>query len=482
MIRFFPRPIVYLFGGVTILTAASGSALAQAQSQEETPLAPTQPPPAPPPQWQQRIDEIDQRSRIAERRLELAAEAAEAKQKERPSLIADESGFGIKSGDGRYQIRLGGQVQIDGRRFFGDAGLQDRDTFLIRRARPTIDATVLGLVDLRLTPDFGGGTAVVVDAYLDAHPRAWLRLRAGKFKPPVGLERLQADTDLVFIERALDANLSAQRDVGLELWGDVAGGVVRYEAAILNGVPDNTQLDADSDHPKTFAGRIFIQPFNTDSLRWLGRLGVGVAGSTGNEKGSPALTAGAASNTWLPTFRSNGQNNIYAYLSSTTDLNATVFALKRHSRLNPQLYYYKGPFGLLAEWVKEYQEVGKGNDTGALNHTAGHVTVSVAYGGDVTYEGVKPHRPLDLAHGSLGAVEVGVRYNRLDLDDVGFPTLADPTRSVTKAQGWGLASNWYPSRNLRVSANYERTNFTGGVRNGDRTTEKVALGRFQINF
>jgi phosphate-selective porin OprO/OprP len=480
MIRVFLRQLVYLVAGVTILTGATARTFAQTPA--EAPAAPEQPPPSPPPAWQQRIDEIDQRSRIAERRLELAAEAAEAKQRESPSLIADERGFGIKSADGNYQIRLGAQVQVDGRRFFGDASLQDRDTLLIRRARPTIDAKVLGLVDLRLAPDFGGGTAVVVDAYLDVYPRPWLRLRAGKFKPPVGLERLQADTDLVFIERALDANLSSQRDIGLQLWGDIAGGIIRYEAAILNGVPDNTQLDADSDHAKTFAARIFVQPFNVDSLRRLGRLGLGVAASTGNEKGSSALTAGAASNTWLPTFRSNGQNNIYTYLSSTTDLNATVFALQRHSRFNPQLYYYNGPFGLLAEWVKEYQELGKGSTTAAVNHSAGHVTVSAAYGGDVTYEGVKPHRPLDLAHGSIGAIEVGARYNRLDTDNVGFPGVADPTKSVTKAQGFGLALSWYLSRNVRASGNYEQTKFTGGARNGDRTTEKAALGRFQINF
>ena len=33
--------------------------------------------------------------------------------------------------------------------------------------------------------------------------------------------------------------------------------------------------------------------------------------------------------------------------------------------MNPQLYYYKAFFGLLAEWVHEYQSIGRGNVTGA---------------------------------------------------------------------------------------------------------------------
>src|SRR5206468_1578363 len=176
------------------------------------------------------------------------------------------------------------------------------------------------------------------DAFLDTHPRPWLRLRFGKFKQPYGLERLQADQDLVFIERSLDQNLTPQREVGVQVWGDIAGGIVRYEAGLFNGTPDYGLQDIDNNKWKTWGGRIFIQPFNTPGLRYLGRLGVGIAGSTGVENGSTALTNGAASNTWLPAFKSAGQNTFYQYISSTTDLTATIVANGRHSRVNPQLY------------------------------------------------------------------------------------------------------------------------------------------------
>ena len=117
---------------------------------------------------------------------------------------------------------------------------------------------------------------------------------------------------------------------------------------------------------------------------------MGIAASTGNEKGS-------ASNPWLNPFKSPGQQTIFQYLTSTPA--NTVFAKGRHTRINPQLYYYIGPFGLLAEWVKEYQELANSVGTGAVNNNAAHVTASFVIGGAATYEGIKPNDPLSVADG-----------------------------------------------------------------------------------
>jgi phosphate-selective porin OprO and OprP len=499
------RYIVYQVGRLSILTGSlvwSGRALAQATPAEAPPVpaAPAEPTPAAatpaaPHELLDRLDAVEQQARIANRKLELLEEAAATKKKETPTASADEKGFALSSADGAFQLKLRGLVQLDARRHFdtSDPALTDKDTFVVRRIRPIVAGTILGLVDFLISPDFGNNQVVVTDAYLDTHPAPWLRLRAGKFKPPVGLERLQADNAVVFIERALDSNLTAQREVGLQLWGDIAGGAVRYELGIYNGVPDGTLLDTDSNHAKSYAGRLFLRPFQLEALKGLGDLGVGIAFSTGNEKGSPALTNGAASNTWLPSFKSAGQNTIYTYVTNTTDpatsAAQTVFALKRHTRVNPQLYYYYAGVGLLAEWVREYQELGKGGDTGAVNHQAGHVTVSYVIGGDNTYDGVKPRKSADWATKELGAVELAARYNWLDLDDVGFSnnaSLAEPAKSVTRAQGFGVGLNWWLSRNIKASGNWEQTTFDGG--NGkttavtNRAAEKVAIGRFQVVF
>lgn len=432
--------------------------------------APEVNPPAPP-AWQGRLDELDRRTRALEQgRLVTAAPPAG------PVFQTDEGGFAIVSRDGRYQVRLKGLLQFDGRAFVNDSALEANNTFVVRKVRPILAGTVLGLTDFFFSPDFGNGTTVLTDAYLDTHPVPWLRIRVGKFKQPYGLERLQADQDLTLIERALDQNLTPQREVGVELWGDIAGGIVRYEAGAFNGNPDYGIQDIDINGPKTLGGRIFVQPFNTVGLKFLGRLGLGVAASTGTEKGSTA-------NSWLPSFKTAGQSTIFSYLSSSTDATQNIFALGRHSRINPQLYYYNGPFGLLAEWVKERQEIARGSATGALKNSAGHVTASVAVGGDVTYEGVKPYHSLNPAAGTWGAVEIGGRFNWLDIDSAAFPTAASPTASVRKARGYGVALNWQLSRNLKASGNWEQTWFTGGATGtASRKTEDVLIGRFQVAF
>jgi phosphate-selective porin OprO/OprP len=470
-------------GGV--LSAVSASVRAQEPAPATLPGATAVPPvveaPPPPaavpsltdPALKVRLDVLERKT--AELQLSLArAEAAAVGPRSTTTFQTDDGGFAITSGDRQYQLRFKGVVQVDGRRIFGDEALGNSvDTYLVRRARPILAGTVLGLVDFNITPDFGNNTVALFDAYADIHPFPWLRLRVGKFKPPVGLERLQSDADITFVERALPQNLSAQRDVGLELYGDIAGGIVRYEGAVLNGNPDNGNNDIDSDHAKTFAGRLFIQPFNAPGLKTFGRLGLGIAAETGNEKGS-------ATNPWLGSFKSASQSTIFSYLTTSTA--TTVFSLGRHTRINPQLYYYFGPFGLLTEWVYEHQSIANSVATGALNNSAGNVVASFVLGGDETYEGVKPHQALDLANGGYGALEIGVRYNWLNVDPAAFPTAADPSKSVNRARAVGVALNWQLSRLLKTGADFEETRFQGGAKGGNRHTEKVGIARFQVAF
>jgi len=486
-----PLAAIYTLAAGWILPVAA----ANAQDQQTPAPSPTDKA-APPPSTAStatldgRIEVIDRQLQDTTHRLELAEKALAAQTPgpaKSPAVVtAEEAGFGIGSPDRQFQVRIHGQLQIDGRRFVGDDSLRDLDTFLVRRARPTVEVTLLGLADAVFTPDFAGSTLQLYDAYIDVHPRPWLRLRAGKFKPPVGLERLQSDNNLVFTERALDQDLSAQRDIGVQLWGDVVGGILRYEAAIFNGVPDSTLNDSDSSYSKSLAGRLFVQPFAAKSLSWLGRLGIGFAAETGSEKGSSAISNGAATGTWLGSFKSIGQNTIFSYLTSTTDAAQTVTALHRHTRLNPQLYYYYGPFGLESEYIRERQSVDKGGVGASVTNSAGHVTVAYVIGGERTFEGPRVHNPVNLAAGTLGALEIGARYNWLTIDSGAFPKLADPTKSIAKAKGFGLVASWYLTRSLRVAASYDQTRFDGGAKLGsataDRNTEKILIGRLQVGY
>ncbi|WP_410960137.1 porin, partial [Salmonella sp. SAL4434] len=78
----------------------------------------------------------------------------------------------------------------DTRVYPGDDDNRGVDSFLLRRARPIVEATAFRIFDVRLMTDFGGGTATVLDAYFDARFGKFFNVRAGKQKPPVGQERL----------------------------------------------------------------------------------------------------------------------------------------------------------------------------------------------------------------------------------------------------------------------------------------------------
>jgi phosphate-selective porin OprO/OprP len=448
------------------------------------------PPPAlPPPAVPGLAEQADQEARIAIRRVELLEEQLAAKSKETPSVTADDKGFSLRSADGAYTLRIHGLLQADSRWFLKDGALSDKaDTFLIRRMRPAIDGTLFNFADFRFTPDFAGSTVVVFDAYVDLHPFVWLRLRTGKFKSPLGLERLQQDADLSIIERALTSDLTPQRDVGAALGGDVAGGILVYSLGIYNGTPDNANQDIDANHAKDFVGRVLIQPFAAESLRGFGALGLHFAASTGNRLGSPT-------NPQLPSFKTAGQNTFFSYIAGTaTDPSTIPFAHLRQTRLNPGLFYYFGPVGLLGEFVQSSQEVQKNNTTATLTNRAAHATLSFVIGGKSGYDGATPTNRFDPAKGTWGALELAARWNYLKIDDGTFtgppdPTkvaYADPSKSPSKAQGFAVAANLIPSRTVRVGTTFEQTQFTGGAGTfaavANRKTENVIFTRAQVNF
>jgi phosphate-selective porin OprO/OprP len=457
---------------------------------------------APAPDASARLDEIEQVARIADRKREILEEELAKKAKESPSITADDSGFAIKSADRAYVLRINTQLQLDGRFFLDNDALEANDTFLVRRFRPGISGTLFNLVDYRLTPDFAGGQAQIFDGYVDIHPAEWLRLRVGKYKGVVGLERLQSDADLPLLERALDQNLSPTRELGVQLWGAIAGGFLVYAAGIVNGVPDNANTDTDTNHAKDFQGRLFVQPFKLPGFDWLGNLGLGFSATTGNRKGKlPTAVSGSpvptvASVTGLGSYKTAGQNTFFSYYTPATDTTGalTTFANGRSTHLNPQLYYYIGPFGALGEYVWSKQAVQRGSSTANLANQSAHGTLSFVVGGREGYDGPTPTYNFDPAKGKLGALELAAQLSWLKVDPLTFgdpnvpgsTAYADPTKNPRSATAYGFNAAWVPRRSFHLGLLFEQTRFKGGAGTTmaitNRPTENLLLGRAQVNF
>jgi phosphate-selective porin OprO/OprP len=309
------------------------------------------------------------------------------------------------------------------------------------------------------------GTPNVQDAYVNLRFVKSIQLRGGKFKPPVGLERLASDPDLQMMERGLPTNLVPDRDVGVMLHGDLFDGAILYAAGIFNGVGDGVNGDVDNSDKKDVAGRIFVRPLAPTNIGPLEKLSLGVAATRGTHVGA------------LPGYRTMGQQTFFSYAD-------TALATGTHRRLAPQASYYYGPVGAIGEYTISTQIVTNGVAIERVRHRAWQAVLSVFLTGEeASFGTVTPKNQLDPEHGKFGAIELAARIGQLSIDDTVFDLgFADRNRAAKKATELGFGVNWHLARNFKLMANYERTKFEGGARGGDRPTETVILTRLQAAY
>jgi len=208
------------------------------------------------------IQGLEQQMRVLQpdRVLDAQADATKATEAVRISIGA--AGFAISSADTNFVLKLKGLLQVDSRTFFDDSQYLDgNEGFYLRRACLILEGTVYRDFDYHFTPDFGGNSVQTFDAWINYRYRPELQLRVGKFKSPVGFEKLQADATLPFNERSLVSNFVPIRSLGAQLWGDITVGVVSYAAEVFNPVGDgrNPSNNEFSDNPGV-AGRLAFQP------------------------------------------------------------------------------------------------------------------------------------------------------------------------------------------------------------------------------
>ncbi len=496
------------------------------------------------------VQALDQKVKVLSRKEEISTETLTTDKKISPLVKADSNGFSLISADGRNEIKFRGLVQADHRHFSDGAndvrnrsrdraGLLDGDGFnhaddssLLRRVRPTIEGRVAGIYGFRFTPEFGGGSASVVDAYVDVNLNPTFNVRAGKFKSFVGLERLQGGGDIKFIERSYVTNaILPNRDLGIALYGDVLDKKLNYAVAIVNGVADGGNISTGTEYngEREYTARLFTTPFkNTDSA--LAGLGFGIGGTYTNFTGEQNLnftdtTAADATRNGLPSYVTDGQQTFFRY-------GANTIADGNRTRISPQASYYYGAFGMIAEYARVNQDVSLiGNSAGTttnnalpflsgtkrtLSHDAWELAGTyLLTGEDASFKGVKPKNDFDIDKGSWGAWEIVARYSEINLDSDTFKNrlgnlagenlstntsnsaFADASKSAKSAKTWTAGINWYLNANAKVALNYSHTAFEGGAISGNgqngaagdvgrqvknRANEDAILARLQLVF
>ena len=446
-----------------------------------------------------RIEEQEKRIEALERALSREAgsrpgsdaslPAAPAAAAARPAVGGvGAKGFTFTSDDGANQLRLRANVSVDGRWYSDKVTPESADTWLLRRARPDIQGTFARIYDFRLMPDFGNGKTVIMDAWVSGRLQPWFALQAGKFKAPVGLERLQFEQFNRFLEVGLPSALLPYRDLGLQASGEVLGGSLAYAFGVFDGATDGNSTDANpspdvgsNDGRKEYEGRLFARPFTGSAIAGLRGLGFGIGGTWGNEAGTPAATL-------LSVYSTPGQQTFFTYRTG----NSATYADGRRYRLTPQFYYYAGSIGVLGEYARSSQQVTRQVDptlsrSARLGNNAWQLAVSWFLTGErETYNGFTPLSTFEPGKSGWGAWELVARCHELRVDEAAFAdgaaSFADPTVAARAARAIGIGVNWYLNQDVKWMFDYERTRFAGGARAADRPDENALLTRFALVF
>ncbi len=401
--------------------------------------------------------------------------------------------------DATNSLRVRGMVQLDSHWFF-DKDIEN-DTFLLRRARIGLEGKFGQTIDYHVSGEFAGSTATFLDAYVTLNYSPEAQFKFGRFKTPVGLEQLQPDYAQLFVERSVVSQLLPNRDIGIQVGGELLAARMSYALGVFNGTVDggNNTTQTDSNDGKNLAARVTFQPWVKGKDSLLSGLTFGLGGTYGLEDANGALATG---------FKTDGQQTFYSYrtagasgTTTTVTSNGTVW------RLTPQVSYYRGPFCFIGEFVTSSSDIKAVNTTTATavvnstqavhlkNHAWQLQASYVLTGEETNYRGLIPAKDFDRAAGTWGAFEVVGRIASIQFDDQAFAgasanfQIVDPAKSARSADTFGIGLNWYLSKAARVVIDYECTRFqqaagasAPAVTSVISKPERALLTRFSLNF
>lgn len=327
---------------------------------------------------------------------------------------------------GPFELAFEGLLQVDGYRYRGDWNDRSDDTD-IRRA------------ELVLKGQGPGGFDWVVG--YDANSERWLdvngrfrfaegtqHLRLGQFKQPNSLEELSSTTTNDFIAKAAATNVFAvSRRLG------VGWGIDRGDWSVSASWFDR-ELTRNQAEGQGVAARGTWAPLRSES---------------------EVLHLGLSATRFdLPDGGGRLRARPNADLADTRLVDTGLLPdARRQTTLGVEAMGYRGPVKLQAEWFHSTLERDLASDFKARG---GYASALWNLSGDSWgYREGLPRTPLH-GDGNAGLWQLGVRYDRLDLDD--FHGASGPGDITGVAGGtmdaWTLGVNWYWRERLKVALNY----------------------------
>lgn len=334
-----------------------------------------------------------------------------------------------------------------------------------RRARLGFDGTAYGDWNFALWGEFGGTggeSPVLNQAYVEyagfkpfgaEHP---LRIRAGAWAAPAGLEDATSNTEGLFLERPAVAEMIRGLDAGDGRTG--VGIVQNGDRWYFQGVYTGKLVGAASapnNQQRGFVTRVAINPIH--GLDYDVHLGASIQGviepadTTAGPVVTEALTLQERPELRVDTLRLVSTGAIASNAMQAYGLEAgaswhNFYAAGEWFRINvdrnspgstfdPQF----GGWYLQAAWTLTGER---------------HAWSSVNGG----FRGIRPAKTFNRDKGDWGAFEIAARYSVLNLNDhAGVLGVATPTGGIRGGEQdiWTVGLNWYPNSVVRFLLDYQ---------------------------
>jgi phosphate-selective porin OprO/OprP len=318
------------------------------------------------------------------------------------------------------------------------------------------------------------------DVYLEWRTYRQFQVRGGRFKVPFGREQNISISDLDFAFRSLaSVIIPPARDKGVMVQGRFLQRGLTYEFGVFDDDGDNGELIEEQfsltgdieDIGPSFAGRVTSTPLRplAETFETL-RVGFAYGG------------------TRLP----EGLNSLRGpTVYGTALFFEPVYVKGRRNRMGVEFSYTPGPLGLSAEWMQAREDrnnQGLGDvDLSDLITTGWYTAGTWLITGEDKEDFNNPRDPL--FDGGLGAVEVGVRFEKLQFESAekNGPAFSNPRAEHILGNAnsvWTFTVNWFLNRWLRVTANAIHEELEDASRAPIPGTKDYwsGLGRLQLVF
>lgn len=363
-------------------------------------------------------------------------------------IAVDDRGVTVEQGP--IKLNLGGRVHIDAAAFDEPPPAVGRALEVdFRRVRVELSGEIGDVIRFRVDREFAGNAKGWRNVWLGISPAKNVEVRGGNLMSPFSAEDLQSSNSIPFAERSLASTLAPGYGLGGQL--GINGKRWSLTAGWFTDALDNED-GRSAERGRGFVGRATILPVSAGKTR----LHLGAAFETRSFDTGEVLRFSADSGSVLaPTAMSSG---------AVTDA-------RKLNGWNVEVGFANGP--LLVRGHATGLVITR-NLSPDLHFNGQTIQVSwLVLGGRYDYaRSVGIFSGPDLKRGK-SAIELGLRYSRLDLSDGIFD------RGVGEAVTGG--ANWYLGRNLRIMLDLTRTKVTFANPALDHSST-VGVARFQINF